>query len=208
MTQPKVDFKKILPGYQASVGCPALITTAPTRYFVIDGSGDPNTAEDYQQALQALYPVAYALKFASKDRGQDYVVPPLEGLWWAEDMDSFTRLRDKSKWQWSMMLLIPSWMTDADAQAAIQRVALKSSPPEAVHRVRVMELDEGQCVQALHLGPYDDEGPLLEHMHHEFIPQHGLELTGRHHEIYLSDPRRAAPEKLRTILRQPVRRST
>lgn len=120
------------------------------------------------------------------------MVPPLEGLWWAEDMESFTAARDKSRWHWRLMLMTPPWITAEQVETA--------------GAVRWEQFAEGLCVQTLHVGPYDAEGPVLEQMHHEVIPARDLEMTGRHHEIYLGDPRRTDPERLRTILRQPVRR--
>lgn len=199
----KLDVKKSAPGYKARVGRFDLIEVAPQRFFMIDGHGDPNTSAAYADALATLYPVAYKLKFFSKnDLGRDYVVPPLEALWWADDMDSFTSARDKSQWEWTVMILVPDWIEPAHIDAA--RAGAGSDLP-SLDRLRVEALDEGLVVQTLHVGSYDDEAPVLAAMHDGFIPEHGLEMTGRHHEIYLSDPRRVAPEKLKTILRQPVR---
>ncbi len=201
----KTDFKKTLDTYQARHNEFRLVEVPPLRYLMVDGHGDPNSAPAYAEALEVLYPVAYALKFASKnDLGRDYVVPPLEGLWWAEDMAAFTTARDKSVWSWTMMLMTPSWLTAEHHAAARDTVAAKK-PGLRVERVRVAELQEGLCVQTLHVGSFDEEGPVLADLHERFIPEHGLVMTGRHHEIYLSDPRRTAPDKLRTLLRQPVR---
>lgn len=205
MTEPeKTDLKKA-DAYRARRGQFRVLTVPPTRYLMVDGHGDPNTDPGYAAALAALYPVAYALKFASKESGHDYVVPPLEGLWWAEDMASFTDARDKTVWDWTMMLAVPDWLGEQDVTAAVAAVRAKKTPPARLDDLHVRVLDEGFCVQTLHIGPFDAEGPVLEEMHSEFIPAQGLQMTGRHHEIYLSDPRRTAPEKLRTILRQPVR---
>ena len=205
MTEPeKTDLKKA-DAYRARRGQFRVLTVPPTRYLMVDGHGDPNTDPGYAAALAALYPVAYALKFASKESGHDYVVPPLEGLWWAEHMASFTDARDKTVWDWTMMLAVPDWLGEQDVTAAVAAVRAKKTPPARLDDLHVRVLDEGFCVQTLHIGPFDAEGPVLEEMHSEFIPAQGLQMTGRHHEIYLSDPRRAAPEKLRTILRQPVR---
>lgn len=187
----KTDVKKTDP-YRARVGEFRLLDLPPQRYLMVDGSGDPNTAPAYADALAALYPVAYRLKFAAKAAGHDYVVPPLEALWEADDPEVFTVRRDKDRWSWTVMLLVPDVVDDALVEAA----------PEGP--VRVGTLTEGRCVQTLHVGPYDDEGPVLAAMHHTFIPGEGLTMTGTHHEIYLNDARRTAPERLRTILRQPV----
>lgn len=202
----KIDFKKSVDGYQARVGRFRVIEIPETRYLMIDGHGDPNTSPAYTQALQALYPVAYALKIASKrDLGRDYVVPPLEGLWWADDMDAFTVARDKSRWSWTMMLMVPEWIDGAMFSSAVDAVRAERAV-DRLNEVRMEALVEGLCVQTLHLGSFDDEADVLEKMHHGFIPDQGLTMSGTHHEIYLSDARRVAPEKLRTILRQPVTR--
>lgn len=184
----------------------SLVQVPPLAYLAIDGHGDPNTAPAYTEALEALYSVAYALKFhGRKELGQDCVVAPLEGLWWAPDMKAFTS-RDKGSWDWTMMIALPGWAT-ADLVAHIARQVAGKKELPGLPGLRVAELDEGLCVQIMHIGPYDAEGPALERLHHEFMPENGLHFNGRHHEIYLGDPRRAAPEKLKTILRQPVARS-
>lgn len=201
----KSDFKKLIPSYTAKRG-QFLVTTVPAmQYLMIDGHGDPNTAQSYRDALTSLYPVAYALKFLSKrELGQDYAVMPLEALWWSDDMDSFTSARDKARWDWTLLNMVPEWVTKEHLGVARDAVAKKGDGP-VLDALRLESLDEGLSVQTLHVGPYDDEGPVLEEMHNKFIPEQWLEMTGRHHEIYLSDPRRTAPEKLKTILRQPVR---
>lgn len=204
----KIDFKKSLDGYQARVGEFRVVEIPDLRYLMIDGHGDPNTAPAYTQALQALYPVAYKLKFASKrELGRDYVVPPLEGLWWADDMDAFTVARDKSRWDWTMMLLVPDWIDGAMFHSAVETVRAAGSA-DRLEDVRMETLAEGLCVQTLHLGSFDDEADVLDELHNAFIPGQGLSLSGKHHEIYLSDVRRTSPDKLRTILRQPVRRTS
>lgn len=199
----KTDPKKELDSYRARRGEFRVLDVPPMTYLMVDGHGDPNTAQEYADALAALYPLAYTLKFASKRAGHDYVVPPLEALWWAEDMRAFTSARDKSRWSWTAMLLVPAHVTREQYDAARVEVARKGSTPAGVE-VRLESLHEGRCVQTLHVGSYDDEAPVLAALHDEFIPAAGLRMTGRHHEIYLSDPRRVAPERLRTILRQPV----
>lgn len=209
----KIDLKKSLDSYRARVGEFRLLQVPALRYLVLDGQGDPNSDPRYAATLQALYPVAYTLKFASKQELQrDYVVPPLEGLWWAGDMEVFTSARDKSQWEWAMMLLVPDWIGDEMVEAAIEAVRIKGAktaagPPARLDDVRLATLEEGLCVQTLHVGSFDDEAPVLEEMHHGFIPDNRLCLTGTHHEVYFSDPRKTAPEKLRTLLRQPVLRS-
>lgn len=199
----KVDHKRELACYTAKRDTPQVVDVPDLRYLMIDGSGDPNTPA-YAAAVSALYPVAYALKFSSRrDLGRDYVVMPLEGLWWADDMAAFTAQRDKSRWHWTLMVMVPDWTTSEAFRGAVGKVA-DGRAPERLDDVRLERLSEGRCVQALHVGSYDDEAGLLRHMHEEFIPGHGLVMTGRHHEIYLGDPRRTEPARRRTILRQPV----
>lgn len=197
----KIDLKKSLDSYQARRGQFRVLDVPELQYLMIDGHGDPNTAA-FTTAVESLYPVAYTLKFASKNQlGRDYVVPPLEGLWWAEDMAAFTTARNKTAWDWTLMLLTPNWIDAAMITAAIATV---KRPPARLADVRWASLAEGRCVQTLHIGSFDDEAEVLAQLHHEFIPAHGLQLAGTHHEIYFSDVRKTAPEKLRTILRQPV----
>ncbi|MFC8921366.1 GyrI-like domain-containing protein [Cellulosimicrobium sp. NPDC057127] len=201
----KVDLKRTLDAYQARRGRFRVVDVPDLQYLMVDGHGDPNTAPGYAQALAALYPVAYALKFASRrDLGRDHVVMPLEGLWWADDMETFTTARDKSRWHWTMMIMVPDWIGPQMVEAAVERAGARNRPARLAD-VRFATLSEGRCVQTLHVGSFDDEAPVLARMHEEFIPGNGLRMVGTHHEIYLSDPRRTAPEKLRTILRQPVR---
>lgn len=200
----KVDLKKQIAAYTAPRGSFEVVDVPPLRYLMADGHGDPNTSELYRDVVSAIFGVAYKLKFFSKvELGRDYVVMPLEGLWWADDMATFTTQRDKSRWSWTMMSLVPDWIGHEHVDRA-RDVAREKGGSPALDSLRFEELAEGRCVQTLHIGSYDDEAPVLDEMHRRFIPEAGLRMTGRHHEIYLTDPRRAAPERLRTILRQPV----
>lgn len=200
----KVDLKKSLDAYRAKAGEFRVVDVPDLQYLMVDGHGDPNTSPAFARAVEALFPVAWTLKFASKrDLGRDYVVMPLEGLWWADDMSTFTGARDKARWDWTLMVLTPDWIGPDMVAAAVERVGAKA-PPERLGDVRSETLAEGRCVQTLHVGPFDDEAAVLARMHDEVIPGHGFTMTGKHHEIYLSDLRRTAPEKLRTVLRQPV----
>ena len=208
----KIDFKKIdKPLYSGKVGRFDRLYVPRQTFLMIDGAGDPNTDLRYARALAALYGLAYPIKFALKRSVmRDHVVPPLEGLWWADDMDSFVTRR-KTDWKWTMCLRQPDEVT-ADllegirAESIAKNAKKKDAPTdtETLQRVRLETFEEGDVVQTLHVGPYDDEGPVLAHLHDNVIPQMGLAMRGRHHEIYLSDVRRTAPEKLKTILRQPV----
>jgi len=201
----KIDFKRTLKAlYAPSRKAFSIVDVPPMQFLMIDGHGDPNTAPAYQEAVAALYAVAYKCKFASKRQlERDYVVPPLEGLWWAGDMDAFVS-RDKSAWDWTMMIMQPEWVRGAMVDDARAQVG-KEQPATA--KLRFETYREGLSVQILHVGSYDDEAPTIARMHNEFMPAHGLIPAGKHHEIYLSDPRRVAPERLKTVLRQPVRKA-
>ncbi|WP_141015468.1 GyrI-like domain-containing protein [Nocardioides sambongensis] len=202
----KVDLKRTVPGYRARRGRFEELEVPERSYLMVDGHGDPNGSPDFTAAIETLYPVAYALKFGSRnDLGRDYVVPPLEGLWWAEDMAAFTTARDKSAWDWTLMLLVPDWLGEAEVDAAREKASAKRPP--RLDDLRCASLAEGCCLQTLHVGSYDDEGTVLRRLHEEHLPAQGLRPTGTHHEIYLSDFRRVAPERRRTILRQPVHRA-
>lgn len=206
-----IDPKKTLDAYRAKRGEFRIVEVPSMQYLMIDGAGDPNTAPAYSDAIAALFPLAYTLKFESrKNLGIDTVVMPLEGLWHAPDMEAFTSRRDKSAWLWTLMILVPDHVTPAlfaEAVEAVERKAAKKKKDvPSLRTVRLETLDEGTCVQTLHVGSYDDEAPVLDEMHRRFIPENGLRMTGLHHEVYLSDVRRVDPSKLRTILRQPVER--
>lgn len=202
----KVDFKKTMKAFwQPPAGRFVLVELPPLPFLMIDGAGDPNTSADYKRALEWLYSVSYGVKFMSKkELDRDYTVAPLEGLWWARDMSSFVT-RDKDAWSWTMMIMQAEWITPQMIARATDKAAAKLGAVPA--NLRLETLEEGLCVQTMHVGSYDDEGPVLRRLHEEFLPENGLVETGRHHEIYLSDPRRTLPEKLKTVLRQPVRRA-
>lgn len=205
-TASKIDFRKSMKTlYNPPVGRFEIVEVPPLSYFMIDGHGDPNTASSYAEAVEALYAASYTLKFACKtELGRDYVVPPLEGLWWAEDMNTFIT-REKNAWFWTMMIMVPDFVSAQSARDAIEATQRKKARP-ALSNLRVERLEEGLAVQIMHVGAYDDEGPLLKRLHEDFLPANGLVETGHHHEIYIGDPRKTAPERLKTVLRQPVKR--
>ena len=179
----------------------------PLTYLMVDGQGDPNTSKEFGEAVEALYSLSYTLKFSLKKSpcAIDYGVMPLEGLWWADDPRDFGwagHQANKSKWKWTAMIVQPEFIAQAQVDAAMEEVRKKKNPA-ALDRVRFETLAEGPSAQVLYVGPFADEGPTIQRMH-EFIHASGKELRGKHHEIYLSDPRRTAPEKLKTILRQPM----
>ncbi|MDQ8203810.1 GyrI-like domain-containing protein [Pelagicoccus sp. SDUM812003] len=200
----KIDYKKeLMELYRPSSKSVSSVDVPPLRYLMIDGAGAPESKE-FEQAMEALYPLAYTLKFMSKqsDAGIDFVVMPLEGLWWADDMDAYLERR-LDEWRWTLMIMQPDCVSEDMVAAALERVRKKNNPA-ALDRVRFEVYEEGECAQIMHLGPYSEEGPNVERLH-AFIAEQGKERALKHHEIYLSDPRRAAPEKLRTVLRQPMR---
>jgi hypothetical protein len=184
---------------------PELVEVPELSFLMLDGRGDPNTSTRFQDAVQALYAVSYGLKFGLKrTSGLDYRVSPLEGLWWSDDVNSFVN-EDKSAYEWTLMIRQPPEATAELVEQAIAAAALKRKLP-ALGGLRFETFEEGLAAQILHLGPYSAEGPTIEKLH-AFIAAHGLGFDGRrrrHHEIYLGDPRRSAPERLRTIIRQPV----
>ena len=201
----KIDFKKTLKHLYAPKKKFEIVDVPEMQFLMVDGHGDPNTAQEYADAVEALFGVAYKMKFISKKTlERDHTVPPLEGLWWAEDMDTFIS-RDKSAWDWTMMIMTPNWITEEIFTAAVDEVRKKKAPA-SLDKVRLEKYHEGLSVQVMHIGSYDDETPVLAKLHDEFIPENGYAMTGKHHEIYLSDPRRVAPEKLKTVLRQPVKK--
>ncbi len=201
----KIDYKKELKDlYNPPAGRFVVVDVPPMSFLMVDGHGDPNVARAYQDAVEALYSLAYKLMFLSKkELGLDYAVPPLEGLWWVPDMTQFSTDR-KSDWDWTMMIMQPAGITAAMLSAACRQVSKGKNLP-ALSKVRLEPYTEGLSVQVMHLGPFSAEGPVLDKMHHVFMPEHGYVSNGKHHEIYLSDPRKIAPEKMRTVLRQPVK---
>jgi hypothetical protein len=197
----KVDLKT-LPSFAAASGRYDIVEIPPLRYLAMDAEGAPEDAE-FGEAVGALFPLAYAVKSASKrELDRDYVVPPLEALWWADDMAAFSTALDRSKWRSTALILLPEWITDAMVADAREACASKVAP-DVLARARVETLNEGTCGQTLHLGPFATEGATIEALHRA-IADAGLALAGRHHEIYLSDMRRTSPDKLRTIVRQPA----
>jgi hypothetical protein len=198
----KIDLKKELKRlYRASAKEPVAVDVPAFCYLMIDGEGPPDSAQ-YSQAVEALFAVSYATKFAIKKGPDpiDYAVMPLEGLWWADDMSAFTT-DDKSAWKWTMMIMQPEFVPGDVITAAIDTVRTKNKLA-AVDQLRLEKFEEGRCAQLLHVGPFSEEGPSVERLH-AFIDAQATR-TGKHHEIYLSDIRRAAPSKWKTIIRQPM----
>jgi hypothetical protein len=205
VTVTKIDFKRELRSLYAPPREPVIVDVPELSFLMIDGHGDPNTSPDYRDAIAALFSVSYTLKFALKRApgGIDFSVMPLEGLWWGADLATVVT-EDKSTWNWTAMVMQPDEVTSELLADAIVTVARKRSVP-AADKLRLERFLEGPAAQIMYLGPYSDELPTI-HRLHEFIAAEGYQPTGKHHEIYLGDPRRSAPEKLRTIIRQPIGR--
>lgn len=205
----KLDFKKRDKAfYSGKSGRWDQVTVPSMTYLMIDGQGDPN-GPGYARALSALYPVAYGLKFAAKDRGADFVVPPLEAVWWSENPEDFVS-GNRNGWRWTAMIRMPDDFTTEDfervRESATAKLAKKGGVDvSALSELRLDHLQEGDCLQTLHIGSYTDEAPVLADLHDRLMPELHLTFSLPHHEIYLSDPRRVAAEKLKTIIRQPVK---
>lgn len=198
-----IDLKKDLKHlYKPSAKEISQVLVPAMNFLMVDGEGDPNNSPTYAQAIEALFAVSYAIKFIVKKGALaiDYGVMPLEGLWWADDMSCFA-VGDKSKWKWTMMIMQPSFVTNEIIDSAIADVKKKKQLP-ALAKMRVEELTEGHCAQILHIGPFSEEGPTIERVH-QYIDTH-WKRTGKHHEIYLSDIRKADPAKWKTVIRQPM----
>jgi hypothetical protein len=199
----KIDFKKELKQlYHASAKDVGQVDVPVLNYLMVDGQGDPNGSCEYAQAVEALFSVSYTAKFMIKKGPQpvDYAVMPLEGLWWADDLSAFIN-NERHGWKWTMMIMQPALVTNDVLSEAIQVVRKKKTLP-SLEKIRISSLAEGKCAQILHIGPFSAEGPAIERVH-EFIRTRTA-LTGKHHEIYLSDIRRADSKKWKTIIRQPM----
>ncbi|MFZ2166593.1 MAG: GyrI-like domain-containing protein [Propionibacteriaceae bacterium] len=201
----KIDLKAARPDlYRPGAKDFTEVLVPPIRYLAVDGHGDPNTAPEYASAVEALFAVGYSVKFALRGRtGDDIVAGPLEGLWSSPDPTAFADRR-KTQWDWTMLIPLPDVVSDEDIDAGRASAAAKK-PGVRVADVRVLDLDEGRCLQIMHIGSYDEEAPTLSRLHHEVMPALGVTWNGPHHEIYLGDPRRTPAERLKTVLRQPVR---
>ena len=200
----KIDYKKELKHlYRPSAKKVEAVDVPRMNFLMIDGKGDPNTSQEFKDAIGVLYPLSYTLKFMIKKGGigVDYGVLPLEGLWWADDMSSFMDDR-REHWQWTLMIMQPELVTEQMVQEANAQV-LKKKNPVSLPLVRFESFEEGKVAQIIHIGPFSEERPTVEKVH-TFIEERGSQRRGKHHEIYLSDIRRTAADNLRTIIRQPM----
>ncbi|HHV93484.1 MAG TPA: transcriptional regulator [Firmicutes bacterium] len=210
MTQQPFDFKKAHKELYMPKDRPVLVEVPEMKFIMVDGNGDPNDNPAFQEAIEMLYAAAYAVKMSKKEGKQperyfDFVVPPLEGLWWSDGPFSLT-MRDN--WKWTLMIRQPDFVDLDFFQWAVEKVKAKK-PHLPMEKVRLESFTEGLCVQILHVGPYSAEPETMAKMA-EFMEREGLvdlvPTGGKHHEIYLSDPRKSAPETMKTVLRHPVAR--
>jgi hypothetical protein len=203
MNMGKIDLKKELKAfYNPPAKEVTLIDVPKMNFIMIDGQGAPESPQ-FAQSIEALYPIAYTIKFDKKKTdGIDYGVMALEGLFWADDMKVFMpETADRNRWQWTLMIMQPEFITRKDFENAVV-VAKKKKDNPSIDKVRFKSFTEGKSAQIMHIGPYSAEGPNIQRVHHT-IKEIGGKLSGKHHEIYLSDPRRAAPDKMKTVVRQP-----
>lgn len=198
----KIDLKQVLRTHYRAGADPSLVEIGEVSFLMVDGAGDPGTSPGYAEAVGALYSTAYKVKFAEKAAGRDFVVPPLEGLWWAEDMDAYLE-GNRGAWLWTMMIALPDSVEAEVFGEIVSGLREGSDPPAGLDRLRLERYAEGRSAHIMHLGPYAEEAPTIQRLH-DYIADQGLRRRGKHHEIYISDPRRTAPERLKTIIRQPV----
>lgn len=197
----KADLKKEYKQLYNPPKTPVLVEVPKLNFIAIEGQGDPNTSKDYQDALETLYGLSYTIKFDCKKEGTDYTVMPLEGLWWTQQ--EVLDLKDKNSFCWISMIMQPHFVTKKHFDNAVQSLRKKKNP-QSLDKAYWFAYDEGKSAQIMHIGPFDDEPPTIEKLH-RFIGENGLKISGKHHEIYLSDFRKTAPEKLKTVIRYPVK---
>jgi hypothetical protein len=198
----KIDLRKELKHLYAPSAKDVIAVDVPEMNFLmIDGMGDPNTSQEYRNAVEALFSLSYAIKFITKkEKSIDYAVMPLEGLWWMDDMTRFT-MENKNEWKWTNMIMQPEHVTKEAVNKALEQMRKKDLP--SLPKIRFEAFNEGPSAQIMHIGSYSAEGPAIERIHN-FIKKQGYKLSGKHHEIYLSDPRRSTPDKMKTVVRQPM----
>lgn len=203
----KLDMKKTMKElYAPSAKEISEVDVPAMQFLAVDGMGNPNTSVDFQQGMEALYGVAYTLKFSLKKESDvpEYTVMPLEALWWADDISAFYEAR-ADEWRWTGLIAQPDFITDEYVRGAMDELLAKRGEVPALSKLRLERITEGLCVQIMHIGPYAAETPTIGRLH-TYMDEHGYTFNGKHHEIYLSDPRRTKPERLKTVIRQPVRK--
>lgn len=201
----KIDFRKEFGKLYFPSAREVVVVDVPAMNFaMVQGAGNPNTTPAFQEAIEALYGVSYTLRFGLKKQGvAEYSVGPLESLWWTDEAGGFS-MDSKEEWMWTSMIMQPEVVTRAHFLDAVSQLKEKRNPV-ALPKVRLERFHEGLSAQVMHIGPYSAEKPTIERIHH-FIQERGYKRAGKHHEIYLGDPRRSAPDKLKTVLRQPMGR--
>jgi hypothetical protein len=199
----KLDLKRMRPDIIAAVKEPTLADIPRYHFIAVDGGGAPETGE-FQKALETLYSLSYTIKFTLKKRkeGPEYTVMPLEGLWWSSGKEF--EIGERDDWKWTLLICQPPHVEESHMQEAFAAQVKKG---KTLAEARFINLEEGRCVQALHVGPYAEEPATVSRMK-EFMSREGVTASGKHHEIYLGDPRRADPAKLKTVLRWPVREAS
>ncbi|MFH1612313.1 MAG: GyrI-like domain-containing protein [bacterium] len=201
----KIDYEKDLKQlYNSSAMKVEIVEVLPMNFLMIDGKGDPNKSQEFQDAVESLFSISYTLKFMIKKSKEeiDYGVMPLEGLWWADDMSQF-KIENKNIWKWTLMIMQPEYVTEKLFNEAVEQIK-KKKKLTALLNVRFEAFSEGKSAQIMHIGPFSEEGTTIEKLHN-FIKDNGFNFFGKHHEIYLSDIRKAAPEKWKTIIRQSIK---
>lgn len=200
----KIDFKKKYKELYLPPKKPVIVDVPKFQFIMFNGQGYPGTSKEYMDSIQVLYGLSYTLKFTSKlSGGPDWTVAPLEGLWWADDMEAFMDANRRDEWKFTSMIMQPEFVTKEMFDKTSEELKKKKNP-DGLDKARLEEYSEGLSVQVMHIGPYSEEGPTIENLHN-FAKENGYQLRGKHHEIYLGDPRRTAPEKLKTVIRQPVK---
>jgi hypothetical protein len=206
MADAKLDLFKLHKDQYKAKAKPHFLTVPEIPYLTIEGSGNPNSKQ-FEQKVGAMYGAAYTMKFSSKiEQGRDYVVAKLEGLWWGVGLTDNPTPEEYDKFEWKLLIRLPDFITEADLAAAKEALEAKGKGDGFLGELGMEIYEEGYCAQIMHIGPYNEEAPTIQALH-KFIEDEGYELTGLHHEIYLSDPRRTAPEKMKTIIRQPAKKA-
>lgn len=200
----KIDLKKKIRTAFSGKKNPSLVEIPPMKYVTVSGKGDPNNSEDFNEAVAVIYGMAYTLKFEEKKQGRDFTVPPMEGQWWADDPGVFHE-SERDKWFWKVMIALPDYIGVEEFSRAKGILKAKKDLP-GLENALLEEMEDGLSVQVLYVGPYAEEAATIASMHH-FAEDQGYRLRGRHREVYLSDPRRTDPDKLKTIIRQPLEKA-
>lgn len=197
----KIDMKKTLKECYTAKSSVELVQIPKIKYITYLGKGNPGTSEEFKTSMEVLYGIAYTVKFQYKKKEQDFIVMPLEGQWWTDIPEDFS-MNNKDKWNWKVMIALPDYITEEDFEASREVVRTKKNPI-GLDKAKLEEIEDGLSVQLLYIGPYDDEAPYIAEMH-KYAENNGYKLRDKHREIYLNNPKRVTPEKLKTIIRQPI----